>query len=210
LFGARVTTVHFKILRMTELKDRVRALRERKRMSQADLARRVGVTPQAIQAIERGKVKKPQNLTAIAKALSVNPDFLLEGINQQNRLVSVVGIATAGNGAVDYSEGQGNLGETEAPEMSTEHTVALEVRGDSMGGRIEDGDLVFYDDRRQPVTPDLLGKVCVIGRSDGRVVIKKLAAGSRPGHFHLISYNAAPEFDVAVEWAAKVTSIRPK
>jgi hypothetical protein len=79
-----------------------------------------------------------------------------------------------------------------------------------MGGRIEDGDLVFYDDRRQPVTPDLLGKVCVIGRSDGRVVIKKLAAGSRPGHFHLISYNAAPEFDVAVEWAAKVTSIRPK
>lgn len=195
---------------MAELKDRVREARERKRWSQADLGRQVGVKAQTIQAIESGKTKKPQNLVAIARALSVNPEYLLEGIRGDNGFVPIVGIARAGTGEVDYSTGQGNLGETEAPEMSTEHTVALEVRGDSMGGRIEDGDTVFYDDRKQPVTPDLLGRVCVIGRADGNIVIKKLMAGSRAGHFHLISYNAAPEFDVKVEWAAKVTSIRPK
>lgn len=79
-----------------------------------------------------------------------------------------------------------------------------------MGGRIEDGDTVFYDDRREPVTPDLIGKVCVVCRADGTIAIKKLANGSKPGHYHLISYNASPEFDVLLTWAAKVKSIRPK
>lgn len=195
---------------MNDLAKRLRTSRENKGWSQGELARRIGVTPQTIQAIESGKTKKPQNLTAIARALSVNPDYLLDGIEGELGMVPIVGIAQAGSGSVDFSEGQGNLGLVEAPEMSTEHTVALEVRGDSMGGRIEDGDTVFYDDRRQPVTPDLLGRVCVIGRADGRIVIKKLMSGSRAGHFHLISYNAEPEFDVEVEWAAKVTSIRPR
>jgi len=195
---------------MADLAKRLREARETRGWSQGDLARRVGIKPQTIQAIEAGKTKKPQNLTAIARALSINPEFLLDGIKGESGMVPIVGIALAGSGAVDFSEGQGNLGQVEAPEMSTEHTVALEIRGDSMGGRIEDGDTVFYDDRRQPVTSDLLGRVCVIGRADGRIVIKKLMAGSKPGHFHLISYNAPPDFDVEVEWAAKVTSIRPR
>jgi transcriptional regulator with XRE-family HTH domain len=201
----------FIIVDMPELKDAVRAARIRRGWSQGELARAVGVTPQAIQAIEAGRVKKPQNLTAIARKLGVNPEHLLNGSESSiSALVDIVGIARAGSGEIDYSSSQGVLGQVEAPEMATERTVALEVRGDSMGGRIEDGDLVFYDDRREPVTPDLLGRVCVICRADDTVAVKKLMAGSKPGHFHLISYSAPPEFDVPVKWAAKVTSIRPK
>lgn len=205
-----MTGICFSFKRMSALGDRLKKRRLELRLTQAELARRVGVTPQAIQVIERGNVAKPQNLTKIAQELGVNPSFLLDGTNADSALVPIVGIARAGNGEIDYSTGQGNLGEVEAPEMSTEHTVALEVRGDSMGGRIEDGDLVFYDDRREPVTSDLLGKVCVICRWDGTVAVKKLMAGSKAGHFHLLSYNAPPEFDVRVVWAAKVKSIRPK
>lgn len=205
-----MTIVCFRIVGMPDIGDRVREKREAKRWSQAYLAKRVGVTAQAIQAIEAGRVKKPQNLTAIARELSVNPDYLLDGTNSETALVPVVGIARAGSGEIDYSTVQGFLGEVEAPEMSTPQTVALEVRGESMGGRIEDGDTVFYDDRREPVTTDLLGKICVISRRDGSIAVKKLMAGSRPGHFHLLSYNAQPEFDVEVVWAAKVKSIRPK
>lgn len=198
------------IVGMSDLGDRIRAARKAKNWSQRELAQRVGVTPQSIQVIESGGVRSPQNLAQIAQVLGVNPYFLLDGTLSGNALVPIIGIARAGTGEIDYSLGQGNLGEVEAPEMSTAQTVALEVRGDSMGGRIEEGDIVFYDDRREPVTPDLYGKVCVVQKRDGNVVIKKLQPGSRPGHFHLISYSAAPEFDIPVVWAAKVNSIRPK
>jgi transcriptional regulator with XRE-family HTH domain len=195
---------------MLGLADRVKIARTAKGWSQSQLAREVGIKPQAIQAIEAGKVRQPQNIVGIARALGVEAAYLLSGTGPGVQRTKIVGVALAGVEQIDYSIGQDGLGDTEPPEMATEHTVALEVRGNSMGGRIEDGDLVFYDERREPVTADLLGRVCVIGCSDGRVMIKKLQKGSRPGHFHLISYSADPEFDVSVDWAAKVTSIRPR
>lgn len=194
---------------MLELKDRLKIARAAKGLGQSELARRVGVTPQAIQAIESGKVQKPTNIVGIAAVLGVDPAYLLGDVPGIPGRTPIVGIARAGTDQIDYSLGQGELGDTEPPEMASETTVALEVRGSSMGGRIEDGDLVFYDDRREPVTQDLYGKVCVVGCRDGRVVIKRLKQGSRPGLFHLLSYSADPEFDVPVDWAAKVTSIRP-
>lgn len=195
---------------MLELKDRLRIARQNKGISQSELARRIGVKPQAIQAIEAGRVSQTKHVVALARVLDVEPGYLSgEKINQVFR-TPIVGIARAGTEQIEYAKDQGNLGDTDPPEMATEKTVALEVRGSSMGGRIEDGDLVFYEDRREPVTPDLYGRVCVVGCTDGRVVIKRIKPGSKPGHFHLISVSAEPEFDVQVDWAAKVTSIRPK
>lgn len=193
-----------------ELKDRVKAARQKAGLSQSELARRIGVKPQAIQAIESGRVRRTKYLLAIARATDVSPEYLAGETVNQNFRTQIIGIARAGSEDILYSVDQENLGDTEPPEMATDKTVALEVRGSSMGGRIEDGDLVFYEDRREPVTPDLYGKVCVVGCSDGRVLIKRIKAGSRPGFFHLLSYSADPEFDVAVDWAARVTSIRPK
>lgn len=205
-----MTKGRFIIRPMPELRDRVRDARLARGWSQRELAKRAGVTGQSIQQIEAGSVRRPQNIVEIAEALGTTPDFLLQGIGAGGETVPVVGIARAGSEQVDYREGQGELGTVEAPAMSTDRTVALEVQGDSMGGRIEDGDLVFYDDRREPVTSDLFGRLCVVGCSDGRVLVKRIKGGSRPGFFHLLSYNADPEFDVKVDWAARVTSIRPK
>lgn len=195
---------------MLKLKDRLRIARQNKGLSQSELARRIGVKPQAIQAIEAGKVDKTKHAVAIAMELDVDPAYISGEIVNHIFRTPIVGIARLGTENIEYTKDQENLGDTEPPEMATDKTVALEVRGSSMGGRIEDGDLVFFEDRREPVTPDLYGRVCVIGCSDGRVVIKRIKPGSKPGHFHLLSYSAEPEFDVAVDWAAKVTSIRPK
>jgi transcriptional regulator with XRE-family HTH domain len=193
-----------------ELKDRVKIARQNAGLSQSELARRIGIAPQAIQAIESGRVRQTKHILAMSRELDVSPEYLSGETVNLNFRTPIIGIARAGTEDILYEVGQSNLGDTEPPEMSTDKTVALEVRGSSMGGRIEDGDLVFYEDRREPVTPDLYGKVCVIGCSDGRVLIKRIKAGSRPGLFHLVSYSAEPEFDVAVDWAARVTSIRPK
>lgn len=195
---------------MLSLANRVKLARQSKGYSQSDLARRIGIKPQAIQAIEAGKVQKTKHIVELARALDVPPEYFSDQYVNHVFRTPIVGIARAGTEQIEYASGQGNLGDTEPPEMATEKTVALEVRGSSMGGRIEDGDLVFYEDRREPVTADLYGKVCVVGCADGRVVIKRIKPGSRPGLFHLLSYAADPEFDVAVDWAAKVTSIRPQ
>lgn len=197
---------------MEELKDRLRIVRESRGWSQSELARRSGVKAQTIQAIEIGKTRKPSNIVAISDALGVRAEYLMGAKgNGQRQMTPIIGVVQAGTYSIDYSVGEGTpLGEVERPAMATHSTVALEVRGDSMGGRVEDGDIIFYDERREPVTPDLYGKLCVIGATDGRVMLKRLKPGSRPGRYHLISYAADPEFDVPVDWAAKVTSIRPR
>lgn len=194
------------------LKDQLRIFRENRGWSQSELARRAGVKPQTIQSIEAGRTLKPYNIVAIAEALSTTAEMLMAGEqgNGRPQCTPIIGVVRAGVQSIDYSQGQGNLGEVEPPAMATDSTVALEVRGDSMGGRVEDGDIVFYDERREPVTPDLYDRLCVIGASDGRVMLKKLKPGSRPGRFHLISYASDPEFDVPVDWAARVTNIRPR
>lgn len=214
---------------MSDLANRIRRARKESGLSQSELARRVGLKPQAIQAIEAGKVQKPRHLLEIAAVLGVDPSELaaeedgsfivgmithmpFEVARQPNtppKTVPIVGIARAGLEAIDYSTGQGELGEVDAPAGATDKTVAVEARGGSMGGRVEDGDIVFYEDRREPVTEDLIGRLCIVGCSDGRVLIKRLRKGSREGLFHLISYAEEPEFDVPVDWAAKITNIRP-
>lgn len=201
---------------MLELKDKLRDARQAKGWSQSELARKAGVKPQTIQSIESGKTRQPANIVKIAEALSVTAEFLMSpndnpsGNGPDKRTTPIIGVVQAGTAAIDYSVGQGELGEVDRPAMATFNTVALEVRGESMGGRIEHGDIVYYDERREPVTPDLFGRLCIVGATDGRVMLKKLQNGSRPGRFHLISYSADPEFDVPVDWAARVTLIKPR
>lgn len=204
---------------MDTLAIRLRKARTKKGWSQSELARKVGIKPQAIQAIEAGKVLRPRHIVPISNALGVDPNYfeengIVSSIGEHkaiaSKMVPIVGVARAGLDNIDYSTGHGGLGDVEAPSGATPQTVAIEVTGTSMGARVEDGDIVFYDDRREPVTDDLIGRLCVVGCADGRVLIKRLRYGSRPGLFHLISYTEEPEFDVSVMWAARITNIRPR
>lgn len=64
---------------MKTLAQRLRYSRERAGLSQSALARTVGIKPQAVQLIEAGRVEKPRHLLALATALAVNPNWLLDG-----------------------------------------------------------------------------------------------------------------------------------
>jgi transcriptional regulator with XRE-family HTH domain len=129
----------------------------------------------------------------------------------EHSTVPIVGIAGASaDGALSYGFESSELGEAPMPPGGTERTVAVEVRGDSLRGVAEDGWLVYYDDRRDPITPDLLGELCVVGLEDGRTLIKTPYAGRGPGLFDLESTNATTIRDVPVRWAALVTAIVPR
>jgi hypothetical protein len=69
--------------------------------------------------------------------------------------------------------------------------------------------IVFFDGRRQPPTPDLMGSICVIGLTGGGTVVKKLLPGRREGLYDLYSRVGRPLKDVSVDWASPVLSVGP-
>ena len=65
-------------VKLNELSDKIRLLRKSQRLSQTELAERVGITQEFMSEIERGK-KKPsiQVLEKLCDALECSADFLL-------------------------------------------------------------------------------------------------------------------------------------
>ena len=88
--------------------------------------------------------------------------------------------------------------------------VAVVVRGDSMAGFAGDGATLYYRDRREPPTDDLMGRVCVVGLDDCQVIVKRIRHGRTRGRFDL--YDNSGDMilaDQGVFWAARVEFIRP-
>src|SRR5262245_16143263 len=219
---------HGHVAMKTNLSNRLRKARDMARLTQADLAEQLGVTSQAVSQWERGEtVPETRNIPRIAAALQVPLDELFgllgEDADQQRKAglvrtvietgeaparpsIAVVGYVGAGAKTHFYAVAQGDLDEIPAPTWTTPSTVAVEIRGDSLGA-LFDRWLVFYDDVRSPVTPDLIGKLCVVGLSDDRILIKKLHRGKQPGTFDLISEREEPIRGATVLWAAKVKTM---
>lgn len=157
--------------------------------------------------MESGKRPMPPGpmLERLAAALQIPAAELL----REDASVPVVGYVGAGAEAHYYADGDGGLGQVEAPPGARPSTVAVEIRGESLGA-LFDGWLAFYDETRNPVTPDLIGELCVVGLPDGRVLIKRIKPTPNPERFHLIANTEAPLLDQEVSWAARVLTMRPK
>lgn len=125
------------------------------------------------------------------------------------KLTPVVGYALAGGDGVVFSGGQGPFEDVPAPTGATEKTVAVRIKGTSMG-RLLDGWLAFYDDRREPPDESFAGELCICELEDGRVLIKTLRAGRAKGLWHLDSQTEPIILDQRVAWAAKVLEMRPR
>lgn len=159
---------------------------------------------------------KPAVAARYAKAFKVPAEWLLygkprkaEGRQEAPGLVPLVGYVGAGAEAYFFGDGS-KLDDVKAPAGATEETVAVEVRGESLGP-LFDRWLAFYDDVHRPVSPDQIGKLCVVGLRDGRILVKKIQRSrARAGLFHLLSNTEAPILDVEIEWAAKVINMVPK
>lgn len=162
--------------------------------------------------------------SGLAKAIGVRNSAVTELLNGERRLqreeeerakeylglnvVPIVGAVGAGAEMHFYAEGQAAPDTVKAPDEATASTVAVEIRGTSLGTQF-DGWLAFYDDRRSPVTPDLEGRLCVVGLDDGRVLIKTLRKAPGRSKYHLLS-DGANLLDQKVSWAAKVKAIKPR
>jgi phage repressor protein C with HTH and peptisase S24 domain len=208
--------------------ERLRIAREKFFKSARVAAKALGMPVSTYGAHERaedpgGRDYGPDEAKRYGRRFRVTPEWLLTGRKvgptdgtddfppeaPTAPKVPVAGYVGAGAEAHFYAVAQGDLDEVGAPEGSTKETVAVEIRGDSLG-TFFDRWLVFYDDVRSPITPDLIGKLCVVGLDDGRVLIKKLQRSRVHGLFNLVSQNDPPIVDATIEWAARVKSMTPR
>jgi transcriptional regulator with XRE-family HTH domain len=142
-----------------------------------------------------------------ARAYRVRWEWLLEGEGAPrlpDRLVPVVGHVGA-DAEIYFAEGQGPFGEVQRPPGSADTAVAVEIRGESLGPF--NGWFAYFEDRRDAPSRELVGQLCVVGLADGRVLIKRIAAGRKPRHFDLWGSSGAPLQDQMLTWAAPVTTL---
>ena len=181
--------------------------------TRSGLAKALGRSPSAVTDLLNGTRRlRAEEIAIASNYLGVEPPPFLGGARPRQPggpFVPVVGFVGAGAEAHFYAEGQGPFDEVPAPDGASANTVAVQVRGHSLGA-LFDNWLVFYDDIRNPPDDSLVGRMCVVGVSDGRVLIKALKRSPNTGLWNLLSNTESPIYDVGLDWAAPVREMRPK
>ena len=190
-----------------------RAWRKKSGKTLEALAADLGTSVGYLSDMEKGTRRHNSDWNSrIAQALGLSPSDLYRDPDAQDpasKTVAVVGLVGAGSVATLFSEGQGPFDYVEAPHDASNDTVALGIRGASLGPAFDEG-IVFYDDVRSPITPDLFGRLCVVGLEDGRVLVK-IVRHAGDGTFHLMSNTMEePLLNERVLWAARVKEVRPR
>lgn len=194
---------------------RVADLRKDLSLSQQQLADQLGVKQQTIQMIEGGKVAKPTILTQLARALKVDPGYLL-GEHDDRMGTDDVPLPTIGSTTVRIPDlaifgGMGGGGMLEVivdeggaildqeqlrgfwtfPEYmvsgfrNLRKIYAWEVRGDSMEPTLAGGSVVFVDMSQDKLPPE---DIYAIDYGDG-LMVKRLKLIPRSDRVAVISDN---------------------
>lgn len=192
---------------------RLRAWRNVRDLTLEQLGDAIGMSSQNLGRIERGLVPlSEEHHGALARALGIDvPDLFRDPNSEESeQLVPIIGRVGADNeGTVIQTIGQAGGDFAPIPPGGSPLSVALEVRGHSMRGLAEDGSLIYFERQHHPPTPDLIGYPCVVETEDGRVLVKRLLKGSRPGVYDLESLIGPTIEDVRLRWAAEPIAIIP-
>ncbi len=178
--------------------------------TRSGLAKALGRSPSAVTDLLNGHRRlRADEIAIVAEYLGIEPPRLLGGGDRIVPKAPLIGNVGAGAVAHFYADGQGPFDEVDAPIDAKPTTVAVQIRGHSLGA-LFDNWLVFYDDIRNPPDESLVGRMCVCGLSDGRVLIKSVKRSPNTGLWNLLSNTEAPIYDVGLEWAAPVREMRPR
>jgi len=158
-----------------------------------DLARAAGIPQSAVHRIEQEDTSTSKHIPALLAALR-----LRDYATRQIKLVGTVGFGAE----IKTNSGVQDTYVETPPGIAGPHTVAVLVQGDSMLPVYRDGDIIYYDPPEDPA--GLVGRDVVARLADGRQLVKQLMMGTSDVVWTLLSHNAAPIVDVAIEWVARV------
>lgn len=186
--------------------NKLKSLRVSSPLTQEQIADAMGVSKSQYIKLERGERRLTVDYARrAAQAFGVRTSDVTDENIEYLPVVGRIGASTSGE--IIHDTGHGPYGQIIVPVGAFGTEVAVEVEGHSMGIYAPDGSLIIYDDRRDPPTEDMLGEVCVVGLTDGRVLLKRLLRGSRRGLFDLESIIGETIRDQIIEWAAVVAMV---
>ena len=156
-----------------DMGERIARIRRSLGLSQAEMARRLEWSPPNYARIEKGRITPSlKSLQAIAEALDVPLSALTDG-EALGGEVPVVAFASAGPGVEftdqGYPAGGGMYFLPRPPQFTDPNGFGVEVAGDSMVPKYEDGQVVMVDTRKRPVS----GDYAVVGLMDGDKYVKR-------------------------------------
>lgn len=160
-----------------DIASRIASVRKSLGLSQAEVARRLGWSPPNYARIEKGRFTPSlKSLEAIAEALEVPLSALAEEHAMSDE-VPVVAFASAGPGVEftdqGYPAGGGMYFLPRPPQFTDPNGFGVEVSGDSMVPKYEDGQVVMVDTRKRPVS----GDYAVVGLMNGDKYVKRYREG---------------------------------
>src|SRR5207302_3745485 len=131
-----------------------------------------------------GRDYGPDEARRYAKYFGVTPEWLLVGNSQPTSdykapekltdasapKVPIVGYIGTGGQVHLYAVAPQDLEQIAVPILASEPMVALEIRGNSIGKYFKHW-FMLYCDLRQPLKAALMGQLCIIALTDGRVVL---------------------------------------
>ena len=199
---------------MGERHDRLRQARIAAGFARAsDAAARFGWNENTYKSNENGAAPFSfRKAREYAQAFAVRAEWLYDetGLGGAEPMVRIIGrVGADAEGAVIQTDGQEGWDMVPVPPGGSPDAVALEVTGHSMRAVAEDGSLIYFEDQRNPPTPDMVGYYCIVELEDGRVLFKRLLRGTAPGLYMLESQAGPPIEDVRIRWAADPTAIIP-
>lgn len=186
-----------------EMGNNLKILRERRGWTHDVAASKLGLSRSGYIKLERGERKLSDRfIRKAAAAYSVSEQEIFSA----PRMAPVVGYAGAG-GSVIYDTAADGEDSIDCPPDAPPDTVAVQIRGDSLGAGF-DRWFALYARRYDPITEDLVGRLCVVGTDDGRTLIKWVRHGA--SGFTLLSGTGVVEENAAIIWAAAVIDLRPR
>jgi len=195
---------------MTDLGQKIRAIRTARKMNQTEFAERLGVTQSTVTRWENGSVPGGKYLHEIAAMAGTTVDGLLD-MGAKSFDIPVVGYVGAGSQIVpfdDVTESEG-FASVERPPFVRGSAVAVEVKGDSLFPVAENGWRLVYAGDQTLNETDVLNRLCVVKLRDETTLVKRVIRGSKQGRYHLVSTNAPMIEDADLAWAAPVKAIIP-
>lgn len=213
--GQQVPLYRGRIMEPSEIGAIIRAARETKGWSQADLARATGIKQQSIDAVEKGSTRRSKVLPEIIAELGISPErvglpkqaagegILLQPLSR-DRDFPIYASVEGGPGEIIRSTDPVDWYPRPSPVAHVKDAYGLFVVGESMVPEFEPADIALVN----PILPPLAGKPCIFyaeRQGEAKATIKRFLRAS-PAVWHVFQHNPprgmAHEFTLSrKEWS---------
>jgi len=188
---------------------RVRALRQAKGLSQAELSRQIGRHQTAIGPYERDEYMPARSVVErLAEALDTSPEYLYFGRSPQQTAIPLAGrvgaagevrLAEAGADAAATAEGGAEARAPAATVTIREHRLmALRVADTTMRPVLSPGQTVLVAAAAERDVDAHLGRLVLAELGDGRRFLRRLLPSARRGRHDLAAFEAPTMREVEV------------